>query len=453
MARPSTSRGLRPVVRSLRDSLRYFLTPGLFQQAHQACSPRRARKRWDLQPLILVLLCLTWAAGDSQAERFETARAFVIAYRPKRARPGRSIAGYHKALARLPMSALRAVAASLRVTLPRLLTRCWKVAGFIPLGCDGTRLQCPRAAPLEQRLGQAGKPNAAPTVWLTALVHLRLGVPWAWRWGKGTASERGHLRLLLAALPAAALVVTDAGFVGYDLTRTLLEQRVCFLIRVSSQATFYRAGAGAPQRFRDGLVWYFPQSKKKGRGQCPPLRVRLLRVRGRKGKDVWLMTNVRSARKLSVALAAQLYRWRWESEGFFRTFKRTLGKVKLSSRTVRLVHREAEGAMLATQLLLAQGTLALQPYRPRGVKKVVACSPREVLLAIRDELRSVRRPGGKSFGQRLAGTRRESRRRRSAKAKRPWPQRKPHKPPKPPRLLTLTEAEKAQIFRHQTEES
>ena len=33
----------------------------------------------------------------------------------------------------------------------------------------------------------------------------------------------------------------------------------------------------------------------------------------------------------------------------------TLKKVKLVSRTVRLVHREAEGSWLALQLLLAQG--------------------------------------------------------------------------------------------------
>src|SRR5436853_250357 len=118
--------------------------------------------------------------------------------------------------------------------LARALARCWLVEGFVPLGCDGTRLACPRTAELERHLGQAGKPQSAPMVWLTALVHLRLGVPWAWRWGKGTASERGHLLQLLPVLPAAALVVADAGYVGYEVTRTLVEHSVCFLIRMSS---------------------------------------------------------------------------------------------------------------------------------------------------------------------------------------------------------------------------
>ena len=36
---------------------------------------------------------------------------------------------------------------------------------------------------------------------------------------------------------------------------------------------------------------------------------------------------------------------------------------------------------------------------------------------------------------------------RSAKVKREWPRRKPHEPPKPPKLLTLTAAQKALISR------
>ena len=80
-----------------------------------------------------------------------------------------------------------------------------------------------------------------------------------------------------------------------------------------------------------------------------PLRVRLLCVRRRKkgeskSQDVWLMTNVLDATRLSVAQAGQMYRWRWENEGLFRTFKRTLAKVKLTSRTLALIHREAEAA-------------------------------------------------------------------------------------------------------------
>jgi hypothetical protein len=399
---------------------------------------------------VLVLLALTWTCGDSFPERFETARAFAAVCLPKRRRPGQTVQGFQKALARLPMRVLHVVAAGVRRRLLALLSGSWTVFGFVPIGCDGTRLECPRTAELERRLGQAGKAGSAPAVWLTALVHLRLGVPWAWRWGKGTASERDHLRQLLSRLPAAALLVADAGYVGYDLIRTLLEREVCFLIRMSCQATFYREGAGRPSRFRDGVVYYWPPSKKEG-DRRGPLRLRLIRVRGRGRKyDVWLATNVLDRGRLSVAQAARLYRWRWENEGLFRTFKRTLSKVKLHSRTVRLVHREAEGAMLATQLLLAQGACALRPRAASGVEGSAACSPRQVLLAIRDELRAARPRPRRGFGRRLAAARRERRERTGAKVKRDWPQRTPHKPPKPPRLLTLREDEKARIFQQKT---
>lgn len=257
MAHSSKTHRLRPAAHSLLDSLRNFLTPALWKQA-QAARTRHASRRWATQPLVLTLLVFTWACGDTQEERFETARAFVVASLPKRRRPGSTIRGFDKALKRLPMAVLRAVAGSIRNTLARVFAERGQIDGFIPLGCDGTRLECPRTAELERWLGQAGKPQTAPMVWLTALVHLRLGVPWAWQWGKGTASERHHLRQLLPVLPKAALVVTDAGYVGYELARTLVKQKVQFLIRMSSQATLFTAEGIRLDSFREGEVFYGP---------------------------------------------------------------------------------------------------------------------------------------------------------------------------------------------------
>ena len=51
---------------------------------------------------------------------------------------------------------------------------------------------------------------------------------------------------------------------------------------------------------------------------------------------------------------------RWESECFFRTYKRVVKDVRLVSRTVPMVVREAEISLLACQLLLGQGALALK---------------------------------------------------------------------------------------------
>jgi hypothetical protein len=416
--------------------LRHFLSPALFKQAHQAHNSHKPQRscRWALHPLVLTLAVFTWCAGDSQEERFEVARAFyVAALAPKRRRPGQTIEGFRAALARLPMSVLRVLTAGVRLALlsrlhPRLTTD-----GFIPLGCDGSRLSCPRTEELEKRLGTGGKTEGTPQAWITALVHLSTGLLWSWRIGKANASERDHLEHLLPTLPEGALLVTDAGYQGVDLTRALLAAGVDFLMRVSSQSTLYTELVPL-EGWIDGVVmlWTVEDQKHKR----PPVFLRLIRLHEPRRKvDVWLLSNVLQPGRLSVDAASKFYKMRWENEGFFRTYKRTLSKVKLSSRTVRLLHREIEGSLLAVQLLLSQGVYA----RALLAAKDVRCSPRGVLLEIRREIRQVgKRRGRQGYRARLGRAGREDRPgRSSAKNKRPWPSRVDHKPPKAPKLRTL----------------
>ncbi len=443
MARTTSAR-LRPSAKLFRESIRQFLTPAVWKQGHHVPNEKKKRRcRWEIQPLVMTLVLMTWSCGESQAERFEAAKAFCVVCRPKQKRPGSTIAGFQKALSRLPMPVLRAIVAGVRGRIAALLPML--VDGWIPLGCDGSQLRCPRTEELEKCLGGGNRPGSPPSIWLTAIVHLRLGVPWCWRWGKGTASERQHLQQMVGLLPATALLVADAGYIGYDVARALMGRQVSFLIRQCSLVTLYSERQTKLEEFQDGVVLYWPkEAQRKG---LPPLRVRLLCVRRRKqgetkSQDVWLMTNVMDAKRLSVAQAGQFYRWRWENEGFFRTYKRTLKKMTLESRTVRLVHREAEGSMLALQLLLAQGALAM----PRGGtgKSTPQASPRKVLVEIRTEIKDAtanRRK--KSFTQRMKAAQREQRERKTQKERRAWPSRAPHEPPKPPEILKLTAEQKA----------
>lgn len=420
--------------KSFLDGLRYFLTPPLWKQVLAALRPDKA-SRWQAQPLLLVLLVMTWCAGDSQPERFETARAFYVALHQKRRRPGATCAGFHKALARVPLPALRLVAAAVRRRLAQSFGDRWAVDGFIPLGCDGSRLQCPRSRELEKRLPSSSNDDAPPQVWVTALVHLRLGLLWSWRLGKGTAREREHLRHLTATLPPGALLVADAGYVGYELFQALRAAGVSFLIRLTSRAPLYVPEKSSLKKYREGLVYYWPQTMQ--RKELPPIPVRLLCIRGVKA-NVWLITDVLDERRLAKRTASQFYRWRWRNEGLFRTYKRTLGKVKLLSRTVALAHREMEGSLLAVQLLLAQGAVALQHA---GETKRLP-SARKILLEIRVEIRDVTGMylgprQRRSYWQRLQQARGEKRRRRGDKVRRPWPARVPHRPPGAPIILKM----------------
>jgi len=436
---------LRPQAKTLLDSMRHFLTPDVFKQVRNAV-PRRKSPRWDVHPLIYVLLVVTWCCGDSLPEKFEAARTFYVVGCPKRKRPGETFAGFEKALAKLPMPVLRALAEAIRGRILVLFGDRLKVNGFIPLGCDGTRQACPRAKELEDRVGTFGKDGSSPMVWNTSIVHLGLGFAWCWRLGRGgKASERSHLVYMLRWLPKLALIVADAGYVGYEVIRALVSANVFFLIRMSSNAKFYTEDRVELDSFREEIVYYWPKTvQDEGK---PPIRGRLIRVRSRKRKnDVWLLTNVEDSKQLSVEMASRFYRWRWESEGFFRTYKRTLKKVKLMSRTVRLVHREAEASMIATQLLLSQGALAM-PLASYDDGRPVMSSPRKVLLEIRHDISGDRR-SKRSFSKRISQARRDRRARLTPKEKRKWPRRKTHKPPHPPIILTLSEQQKAWINNH-----
>lgn len=422
---------------------------------------KRCRRRWQLQPLLYVLLGMTWCLGDSQPERFETARAFCVACHPKRRRPGKTFQGFQKALEALPCSVLSTVADLFRQHLLARFRPLMLTDGWLVFGCDGSRLRTPRTAELEKRLGDPGGDNHSghkvPQVWLTAVVHLQSGLPWSWRVGKGDASERVHLLHLLPTLPRWALVVTDAGYQAYQVALRVAESSLFFLMRVSSQTTFYVAdteletstGAyrevtkAAMAKWRDGAVYYWPTEAQHSQGK--PIQVRLLRLKARKKtNDVWLVTNVLDATRLTVAAAGKYYRMRWENEGYFRTYKQTLKKVTLRGRTVAAVHREVLGSMLAVQVLLAQGVAGALALG----RKQAATSARQLLMLVRREISgALRGRSRQGFLGKAAICQREARTRTSKKQKREWPGRQAPKPISRPKVRLLSEDRKTLLYK------
>lgn len=439
--------------RSLIDYVRQSLTPRVWKQARQAVPRTRSVPRWDLQPLVLVMMAMTWATGDSQPERFEKARGFYVACHEARRRPGKTLVGFQKALGRVPMRQLRALAAGVRQEIQIRLGTRRLVAGFEPMGCDGSRIECPRTVELERGLGRAGKKDAAPTLWLTAFVHLPTGLLWSWRLGPGHAAEQVHLRRLLGTLSPEALIICDAAYMGFELVRAILDSKRSFLFRMSSRVHLYTLERALLKDWTEGPVSYWPgYAQDQG---LAPIRCRLIRIPAKgkgKGKgsvkrDVWLLTDVLDPARLSAATAAKFYRWRWRNEGMFRTYKRTIKKLKLTGRTVRPVHREAELSLLATQILLAHADLALRPETMATTGEPVI-SPRKILIEIRREIDAAPRRRVKSYRQRLDGCRAVDRKQTSPKATREWPRRKPHKPPKPPILHALNEKQKVLLNQH-----
>jgi len=204
---------------SLSGSMREFLTPEVWKQIKQAASQHGC-----------------WCAGETDADRFVLSRSFCIqVHCPKRQRPGKVLSGFCKAMLRLPMPVWWAFCDAVRSRVFHLLADRMTMEGWFPLGCDGSRMECPRTEELEQSLGKSRKDKSAPTLWVIALVSLTTGVFWSWRLGTSKTGERRYLIDLLETLPQAVLksvlLVCDAGYVGYDLFGLLLKQECSFLIR------------------------------------------------------------------------------------------------------------------------------------------------------------------------------------------------------------------------------
>src|SRR5208337_4146559 len=102
-----------------------------------------------------------------------------------------------------------------------------------------------------------------------------------------------------------------------------LKQQCSFLIRLSSQAQLYSLEMVKVEGFTEGEFWYWTDDAESK--SQPALHVRVIRVAAKKRhNDVWLVTNVLNPKRLPAGLAARFYRMRWESECFFRTYKRVV---------------------------------------------------------------------------------------------------------------------------------
>jgi hypothetical protein len=369
---------------------------------------------------------MSWDEGQTLGARWEHAAELAGAVHPHW-QWGRSYAGFAQALVRETPRVLGALTARFRRHMQALGGRCGKVRGWEAFAVDGSRLEAPHTAANEAGLGCAGRDKTAPQVFLTTVWQMGLGLPWDFRVGPGTDSERHHLRAMVAALPPQALLVADAGFVSYDLCRLLLRSGRSFLLRVGSNVTLLQ-DLGYYRRERQDLVYLWPhEHQRRGR----PLVLRLLRRR-RGRQTMYLLTNVLDRRQLTKADAAELYDRRWGEEVFFRSYKQTLQRRTLLSRTPETCLAESQWTLMGLWLL---GLLTAARVIARGDDPAtwsVARSRDAVRRALRYE--RPRRGGRRPLGAWLAVAVKDRYQRHGSKTARNYPRKKREKPPGPPKI-------------------
>jgi hypothetical protein len=304
--------------------------------------------------------------------------------------------------------------------------------GWTVLAADGSRFDAPRTRANARHLRRAGRDHTGPQWWVTWLVHLPTLLVWDWRQGPGNSSERRHLRDMIADLPLLTLLVADAGYVGFDLMKSLIEARVDFLIRCGSNVRLLVEGTC--QQIVDGRVYLWPKNR---RGQ-PPLQLRLI-VLKRGGKRVYLLTTVTKEARLSRRMAGEIYQARWGVEVQFRSLKRILMHYRILSKTPAAGAVELAAYVLALALLMLHAAVALG-------RQVVRLSVAAALRALRDALEAFRnRAWAPAMEQRLRAALQDEYRRRRPKCSRYWPRKKKDHPPGPPKLQRLTRTEIARI--------
>jgi Transposase DDE domain len=402
--------------------------------------PSHGNSDWTAQKVFWVSLAMSWQPKLSLTARFQYARE-VLREVFGRWKLGTSLSGFLEARQRL----LREMWLPLLWRLQQLvsaLAESWRVCGWLLFAVDGTRIEAPRTSANEQGLGCAGKESTTPQVFQTTLQHVGTSLPWDFRVGPGTDSERRHLDQLRSSLPEQSLLTADAGFISFDLCGWFINQNHQFLLRVGGNARLLTQ-LGWAVEIEGRTVYLWPKKQR----HLPPIVLRLIVVRPEGRQAVYLVTNILDETLLSDAQAAELYRFRWGIELYYRTFKQTLGHNLLQSRTPEMALAEQTWHVFAAWLLqlLTAHELIAAGRRPASWSAAKARDAARKLL--RGALADQHCHPSATFRSQLREAVKDPYQRSGPKQTRRWPRKKHEQPPGPPQLQLATKTERQQAKR------
>lgn len=313
--------------------------------------PQHGNTSWLPTQLIVLAILWVWSDQSQLTKAYEEGRRAALKFYEGLALE--SYQGFIRALTTWTEHLRPLLWLRLQQLMEQVAGIYWRYGEFVVLAVDGSRVSVPRTKSNEQAFaaenyGQGAKARSRrkwknkkrrskklgspvkPQIWVTMIWHVGLKMPWCWRTGPSTSSERGHFLDLLKScvLPQKTLFCADAGFVGYELWKAIVDAGHDFLIRVGGNIVLLRK-LGRVRVERD-IVFFWP--KAAIRLKQPPITLRLLEFQGARG-PVYLLTTVLDPRRLSLKKARDLYKERWGIELQFRALKQTFGRTKLRSRT------------------------------------------------------------------------------------------------------------------------
>lgn len=448
----------------LRRALNWILIDDIFAKVRL-----HGNVKWKPLALVCLAIVWVWSSHPGLVEAAKDAIATVAKLFGSDAVAVTSYQALTTALVRYTPQLLPALWARLQSLMQKSGPAGWRVGKWLPLAVDGSRVSVPRTQPNEERFNKPKKPRGkkksrankrarqaqrtrqkqrtkshydpqavGPQMWLTLLWHIGLRLPWCWKLGPSYSSERGHLETLLKELrfPAFTLFCGDAGFVGYDFWRSIVDEGHSFLMRVGGNVRLLK-GLGVVRQ-RGDIVYCWPDEVMRKKKQ-PPLVLRLLCFHDGRG-EVYLVTNILDHKELTAEQASLIYRGRWGIELQFRALKQTYGRGKLRARTPEIAEIELHWSLLGLTMLqllaLKEQTRAGEPDDKTSIAAVL----RIIRSMIADP--SETRPPSASLPSRMRNATTDSYQRHSKKKSRNYPRRKTEPWTGPPIILTATEEQR-----------
>lgn len=404
-------------------------------------------------PFLVSATALLWAWSDELtlgARLFAARRIIVHLFSPQSQLAG-TYQAFTEILRRWTEPLVLLLQTALRERMKQTLPDCWLILGFVLFAADGSRGELPRtgsheraySAARKRRKSRTGKKNRqrradakkgnSPQLWLTTMWHVATGLPWDWRIGPADSSERAHLLAMLSTLPPGAMIAIDAGFVGYEYIRAILDSGRHVLLRVGSNVQLLKK-LGYTREHAD-IVYLWPE-RESSKGQ-PPIPLRLV-VAHTGRHPMHLVTSVLSETRLTDRQVVELYARRWGIELFYRHLKQTFQRRKMRSTS-------AENALLEMHWsyvgLWAMALYALIEFRHENLPPN-RLSIAQMLHAFRRMMRDYLHPSenGLRLRERLRSALIDTYLRKS-KASRGYPRKKQERPPGPPRVVNASRSQ------------
>lgn len=339
--------------------------------------------------------------------------------------------GFLKAVRREYEIMTSRMTARLRQVMFEIASELRQTAGRDVFAVDGTSLEMPRTrsnqeffcgddVDIDNENGSECGWKLTPQMQLTTLWHVGLGVPWSWCASPGNTDERNDLRAIVGELPPGAVLVADAGFVGYDLWQVVFDADVDLVVRVG--ATVHLIEGLEPVEGRKDLYSFWPQSARRA-GHQPQLMRLVKTVLGK--TEAYLLTNVHDVSVLSDDDVVAIYKARWGVEVFYRGLKQTFSRRRLLGRTPDSALAELNLSLLSLWMLHLLGTFESKQYQEQA--ELPSLSTIGLLDAFRDAMTMKYYPDGESLKSVLANAQLDNYEREKDKQSRRYPRKNQQK--------------------------